>query len=186
MRSDYIQKEIFTHLLAALMRPNRLALEVSLVTGLRINDVLSLPSERLAQRMTIREQKTGKNKRIYIPIKLLEQLYMIKGKYWVFEGRLDPKKHRTRQAVWKDLKRAAKLFRIPDKSLQISPHSARKIYAVTQYQTSGSLAKVQKLLQHEDEAVTMLYAMADVLTARNHPTFGERVAAISGRTQGRD
>lgn len=185
MRSDYIDKEYFEHLLAALTPPNRLALHVSLATGLRINDVLSLRSDSLKQRMTVREQKTQKNRRIYIPTELLEQMERRKGKYWVFEGRLNPKKHRTRQAVWKDLKRAAKLFRIPEKMLQVSPHTARKIYAVTKYQTTGSIQKVQELLQHSDEAVTMIYAMADVLTARNHPTFGERVAAISGHTQRR-
>lgn len=59
-RADYIAKQEFKHLLAALMPPNRLALEVSLATGLRISDVLNLRTERLEERMTIRELKTGK------------------------------------------------------------------------------------------------------------------------------
>lgn len=186
MRSDYIPASEFRHVLAALTPPNRLALEISLATGLRINDVLSLQTAKFKQRMTINEQKTGKNRRIYIPTELYNRAYSQAGRTWIFPGRLNPaQNHRTRQAVWKDIKRAAKLFRIPVKGLQISPHTARKVYAVEQYQTTGSLKRVQELLQHEDEAVTMIYAMADVLTARNHPTFGERVAAISGRTQGR-
>lgn len=78
---------------------------------------------------------------------------------------MDWRKHRTRQAVYKDIKRAARLFRLPAQ-LQVSPHTARKVYAVAAYQTSGSLKRVQALLQHSDEAVTMLYAMADELTAR--------------------
>lgn len=48
----------------------------------------------------------------------------------------------------------------------LSPHSARKIYAVTEYRRTGSLQRVKELLNHSDEAVTMLYAMADELTER--------------------
>lgn len=166
MRSDWVAPNIFRNLLAALMPANRRALHVSLVTGLRIGDVLSLPTDKLDQRMTVTESKTGKRRRIYIPTKLLQQLIRHAGKKWVFEGRLDWKKHRTRQAVYKDIKRACKLFRLPygAKHLQISPHTARKVYAVTQYQTKGSLKRVQQLLQHSNEAVTMLYAMADKLS----------------------
>lgn len=48
----------------------------------------------------------------------------------------------------------------------VSPHTARKIYAVQEYHKCGSLRRVQGLLNHGDEAVTMLYAMADVITRR--------------------
>ena len=72
--------------------------------------------------------------------------------------------------MYKDLRRVATLYRVDGKKLieHISPHSARKVYAVEAYQKTRSLRKVQELLNHEDEAVTMLYALADVLTARNH------------------
>lgn len=41
------------------------------------------------------------------------------------------------------------------------------MWAVNAYRESGGdLKKVQKLLNHEAEAVTMLYAMADRLTER--------------------
>lgn len=165
LRSDYIFKQEFEHVLAALTVPNRLALELSLVTGLRISDVLSLSSSKLSQRMTVRESKTGKTRRIYIPSELLERLRRQAGKYYVFEGRNDPKKPRTRQAVYKDIKRAYRLFRLPT-ALQISPHSARKIYAVDQFHKTGDLKRVQKLLNHSSEAVTMVYALADQMAAR--------------------
>lgn len=165
MKSDYLFREEFGHVLAALTVPNRLALEVSLATGLRIGDVLSLRSDRLAQRMTVRESKTGKTKRVRFPTELLERLQKQAGKYMVFEGRIDPKRPRTRQAVYKDIKRACRLFRLPT-ALQVSPHSARKIYAVDLYHKTGDLKRVQKLLNHESEAVTMVYAMADQLTRR--------------------
>lgn len=155
------------------MPPNRLALRVSLATGLRIGDVLSLMRVRLAPRMTVKEQKTGKSRRVYIPAALLEEMQAQAGRYWVFEGRTDPRKHRTRQAVYKDLARAAKLFRLPSWQ-HISPHSARKVFAVREYHKDGDLKRVQQLLNHDSEAVTVLYAMADQLTMRRTPQKADR------------
>lgn len=166
IRADYIDPVNFEHILAALTPQNRLAIQVSLATGLRISDVLNLRTECLQRaRTTVRELKTGKTRRIYLPAQLRDELMHIAGRYYVFEGRLDAKKPRTRQAVYKDLKRAQGILRI--KNSQISPHTARKIYAVEALGKYGNLAKVQELLNHQDEAVTMVYAMADVLTARH-------------------
>lgn len=170
-KSDYIPKGDFEHLLAALTPENRLACELSLATGLRIGDVLSLKSSDLKQRITIKEEKTGKSRRVYIPAALLERLVAHSGRYYVFEGRCSPRKHRTRQAVWKDLKRVARVFRCA-RELSISPHTARKVYAVGQYQKSD-LEHVQALLNHSSEAVTILYAMADILTQRHSGKKGK-------------
>lgn len=164
MTSDYIARQEFEHILAALMPPNRLAVRVSLSTGLRIGDVLSIKTAKLAQRMTVRESKTGKNHRVRFPKELYEEMTANAGKYYVFEHRTNEEKHRTRSAVYKDIKRAAELFRLSN--LQVSPHTARKIYAVDKYKESGSIAKVKELLQHSNEAVTILYAMSDQLTER--------------------
>lgn len=142
-----------------------------MATGLRIGDVLAFKTAQVRQqRWTVKEQKTGKLRRVYLPSKLCEDILAQAGRIWAFEGRSDAKKHRTRDAVYKDLRRVAILYRVDGKKLveHISPHSARKVYAVEAYQKTGSLRKVQDLLNHEDEAVTMLYALADVLTARNH------------------
>ena len=57
------------------------------------------------------------------------------------------------------------LYRLP-KLLHVSPHTARKVYAVEQYRRTGDLKRVQRLLQHDNESVTAIYAMADYLTAR--------------------
>lgn len=153
----------FEHLLAALTPENRLVVEVSACTGLRVSDVLNMRTNRLSERMTVRELKTGKTRRIRLPKPLLDRLFSVAGKIYVFEGRCDYRRHRTRQAVYKDLRRVAKLFRV---KAHISPHSARKIYAVSEYRRTGSLAAVRKLLNHDSEAITILYAMADQLEAR--------------------
>lgn len=166
MRSDWVSDDILGHILAALMPQNALAIRVSRETGLRIGDVLRLKPQNVEPnraKFTIKEQKTGKTRSVYIPKKLREELFSISGKYWVFEHRLDSAKHRTRQAVFKDIRRAAKAFRVLE---HVSPHSARKLYAVAYYQRCKSLQKVKNLLNHSDEAVTMIYAMADVITRK--------------------
>lgn len=168
MRTQYISRVELEHLLAALMPENRLAMELSLATGLRIGDVLSITSAQLekakdTRRMTVRESKTGKNRRIYIPVELYEKMTKIAGKKYVFQHRLNANKTRTRQAVFKDIKRVAKAFRLKQ---NIAPHTARKVYAVEFYHKTGDLYRVQSLLNHSSEAVTMLYALADELTER--------------------
>ncbi len=169
MRADYIPKDSMMHILAAMMPENRLALEASMASGLRINDVLRLRAERLARRMTIREQKTGKSRRVYWPEDVYLRLLKNSGPYFVFGGRLSERRHRTRQAVYKDLRRTARLFRLNGRKLNehISPHTTRKIYAVEELKRyGGNVKKVQRLLNHSNEAVTCLYALSDQLTDR--------------------
>lgn len=174
MRSDYIEQENFNHILSALMWENRLALVTSLTTGLRIDDVLHLRSEQVRkQRFSVKEMKTGKTKKIRLSDGLCDELLKIAGRYYVFEHRSDPKRTRTRQAVYKDLKRACDLFRV--KGVNVTPHTARKIYAVNNFERTCSIERVRSLLNHSDKQteVTMLYAMADELTAK--ATKGKRV-----------
>ena len=181
MRTDYTSRESFEHILSALTPENRLALIVSMTTGLRIDDVLHLRTKDIVkQRFTITEMKTGKKRKVSISKALAEELFYYAGRFYFFEHRLDNKRCRTRQAVFKDLKRACKLFRISDE-LVIAPHSARKIYAVGEFQRTCKIDTVKKLLNHSDEAVTILYAMADDLTAKhtknkklNEPTVKSR------------
>lgn len=176
IRTDYIEQQEMEHLLAALMPTNRLILEVCLTTGLRLGDVLNLKTEHLRQRMTIREQKTGKTRSFRLSKQLLDRLLIDAGKIYVFPNRVDYRKPRTRQAVWKDLKRAARLFRIPAK-LNIAPHSERKIFAVGQFKRTCNIKRVQELLNHSSEAVTWVYAAADVLARRKCPQhFAEKAA----------
>ena len=164
--TDWIDPVELRHLLAALMPENRLALEISLATGMRIGDVLNLRTEAVraatSGRLGIRELKTGKNRRIYLPTELRDRCLRYAGKLFVFEHRHSPDRSRTRQAVWKDLKRVARAFRC---RANVAPHSARKAYAVEKYQ-QGDGKRLKELLGHSSEAVTMLYALADELTRR--------------------
>lgn len=167
VRTGYVEPDAFRLLLTALMPANRLALEVSMTTGLRISDVLHLKTADLVRtaRPTITERKTGKRRRVYFPRALRDALLLQAGRFYIFEGRYDERRPRTRQAVFKDLKRVAKLYRIDGEKIRanVAPHSARKIYAVQDFRTHGSLDRVRRLLNHSDEAVTALYALADRL-----------------------
>lgn len=160
MTTEFLMDREVERVLSALMPSNRLVLRVSLHTGLRVSDVLCLRTEQLGAKVTILERKTGKRRTVGLPRALLSDLREEAGSVWVFEGRSDTGKHRTRQAVWKDVKRAATLFRLPQ---NVAPHSFRKAYAVELLEKYGNIEKVKRALNHSSVEVTMLYALADKL-----------------------
>lgn len=157
MRTEYLLDREVDLVLSALTETNRLVMRVCLHTGLRVGDVLALTPDRLQRNCWVTEQKTGKARQIGFPEPLLSDLKKHAGEHWVFPGQ-NPKKHHTRQAVWKDVKRAAEAFRLKQ---NIGPHSARKVYAVELLRKYGDLEKVRKALNHSSDSVTLIYAMAD-------------------------
>lgn len=164
MKSEYILMREMGHVLAALTPSNALVMKVSLHTGLRVGDVLALKTAQLKPRFWIREQKTGKAKMVGLPAPLLRELKAQAGRVYVFQGRLDAEKHRTRQAVWADVKRAARAFRLVQ---NVAPHSARKVYAVELLREYGDIESVRRALNHSSLEVTLIYAMADRLVKKS-------------------
>lgn len=158
MTTEYLLNQEIGHVLAALMPQNALIMETVLHTGLRISDVLELKTADLRPSMWVVERKTGKRHRCGLPGPLLKQIRAQAGPVWAFPGRGDG--HKTRQAVWKDLKRAAEAFRLPQ---NVGTHSFRKVYAVRLLERYGDVSKVQRDLGHSSPSVTMIYAMADRL-----------------------
>lgn len=159
LRTEYLLRQQVGHVLAALTPKNRLVCEVMLHTGLRVGDVLSLRTQDLAHRMWVRESKTGKRKQVGLPGDLLHRIQAQAGEVWAFPGR-DPRKHHTRQAVWQDVKRAAKAFRLPQNA---GSHSMRKVYAVELMARYGDIDRVRRALNHDRMSTTLIYAMADRL-----------------------
>lgn len=162
MKTEFVKREKMETVLDLLTPENRLVMRVCLHTGLRVGDALALRPQDLKPNTWITEQKTGKRRQIGFPGALLRDLKANAGKYWVFPGR-DPIKHRSRQAVWKDVKRAAHALRLPQ---NVGTHTARKVYAVELLHSTGDLAKVQKQMNHRSIEVTMIYAMADMIKTR--------------------
>lgn len=157
MTTEYLLQREVDNILSILTTGNALVMRVALHTGLRVGDVLNLKTEQLCHRFWITESKTGKRRQIGLPQPLLNDLKNSAGEFWVFPGK-NPKKHRTRQAVWKDVKRAAHAFRIPQ---NVAPHSARKIFAVDLLKKYGNIEKVSRALNHSSLSVTLIYALAD-------------------------
>lgn len=156
MTTEYLLRREMEHVLAALTPSNRLVCRVCLQTGLRVGDVVSLKTRDLKGQFWIVESKTKKRRRVNLPRELLDQIRAQAGEVWAFPGR-KPWQHRTRQAVWADVKRAAKAFRIRQ---NVAPHSFRKVYAVELLRRCGDVKRVQRALNHSDCATTMIYVMA--------------------------
>lgn len=164
MKSDYLNPRTYDELYRVMQRDNVLAIRVAVETGLRIDDVLRLRWENFgtSTKFTYIAKKTGKKGVKKLSKVLKTELFSrnVHNSEYVFPGRKKGT-HRTRQAVWKDIKKAAELLHVP---LNVSPHSARKTYAVELRKEEG-LAAVQNELQHNNMSTTMLYAFADMARA---------------------
>lgn len=157
MRTEYLLQKEVERVLDLLTYENRLVMRVLLHTGLRISDALVLKPEQLRPNFWVTEQKTGKRRQVGLPEPLLADLRDSSDGEWVFPGS-KPGKHRTRQAVWKDVKRAAAALRLTQNA---APHSARKVYAVELLKKYGDIDRVRRALNHGGLEVTLIYAMAD-------------------------
>ena len=157
MRTEYLLEREVEQVLDLLTYENRLVMRVLLHTGLRIGDALALRPAQLKPNFWITEQKTGKRRQVGLPEPLLADLRDSADGEWVFPGS-KPGKHRTRQAVWKDVKRAAAAARL---TANAAPHSARKVYAVELLRKYGDIERVRRALNHGGGEVTLIYAMAD-------------------------
>lgn len=158
MKTEYLLNREVDFVLAMLTPKNALIMRTALHTGLRIGDVLSLKTRQLSPRFWVTESKTGKRRQVGLLEPLLTDIKNQAGPVWAFEN---PRTGRpqTRQAVWKDVKRAARALRLPQ---NIGPHSARKVYAVELLSKYGDIARVKRALNHSSEAITQIYALADL------------------------
>lgn len=161
MKTEYLLNREMEKVLGLLTPTNALVMRVSLHTGLRVGDVLALHTADIDRQFYVTESKTGKRRRVNLSMDLVRLMLDQAGDYWVFPAR-DPAtgKHRTRQAVWRDVKRAQRAFRLPE---NVGCHTARKVYAVELMRQYGDLKRVQRALNHSSPTVTVLYAMADQL-----------------------
>ena len=182
MTTDYIPEELLWRLMDCMCPGNAVALMLMVATGMRIGDALN---QRLiawsdvlsgvSSSMQYRESKTGKDRVIRVPAAVAAALRTLpRGKSpWLFPGRY-PERPRTRQAVYKDLNRVAKLYRVNGKKIRarLGTHTARKIYAVKLYHEAEKLGHYEPLeyvrvdLNHASREVTFLYALADEISGR--------------------
>lgn len=158
-RTHYLNPKLYNKLYAVMQYENSLALRTSLETGWRIDDVLHLRLSDLNGRtLSCVAMKTGKPDKKVISADLAKRLRQVANNGRLFDGRFGDKP-RTRQAVWRDVKKAAKRLELDG---NIAPHSARKTYAVEDFKENG-IRKVQDDLQHDRISTTMIYAFADLI-----------------------
>ena len=157
---------------------NALAMQVAFETGLRISDVLSLRTKQIKQKtFTVTEQKTGKKRKIKLSDALKSSLTKISGEVWVFPHRTDKTKHRTRQAVWKDIKRVERILYEQgylqstdtgrhsknDKRPVLGTHSGRKTFARRYYDDTQDFDGLRQRLNHQRDEITVVYLMSSLI-----------------------
>ena len=161
MKSEFIEADIWQGIISGMTPANARAIAVALETGMRIGDVLRLEvSNLLDSGISYTAQKTGKTGFATCSAKTLQLLRDNADKTGVcFPSRFGSKgKYRSRQAVWKDVKRAVNNSGL---KAHVSPHSARKTFAVDLRRREG-VGAVQKALQHRYGTTTNEYAFADL------------------------
>jgi len=147
--------------LAVLTTVNALIIKTQIETGLRIGDVLALRRDQLKRQFWVTERKTGKRRHVGLTDGLREAILSgSEGSIWAFPSPRDIRYPRTRQSVWKDVKRAQKAFRL---NVNVGTHTFRKVYAVRLMEQYGDIKRVQKALCHSSVTVTAIYALADEL-----------------------
>ncbi|MED1023344.1 site-specific integrase [Bacillus mycoides] len=127
-------------------------------TGLRISDILKLKVGDLkGSHISMREMKTGKQKRIQITAALKRELR------WFNENREDDEyllksrqgKNRPigRSMAYKILSGAAAEFGIDE----IGTHTLRKTYGYHMYMQTKNIALLMEIFNHSSEKVTLRY-----------------------------
>lgn len=169
MKSDYLKPDNYGKLFVFMGYENTLVLRVSLETGMRIGDILKLtPLDLRGRTLTYTAEKTGKRGKAVISQGLANRLREVSGEKYIFPKRGDADDHRRRQTVWKDVKRAVAALRAAGviDSENISPHSARKTFAVEDMERHGIL-HTQKALQHSNKMTTRIYTDSDKAIGAN-------------------
>lgn len=143
---------------------HRLIFMVGYKTGLRVSDIISLPKSVLdKERTTIKERKTGKSKRIYIPRKLRAELkdyadIFSKNSNFIFASK-SKSGHISRQAVHKMFKKWARILHLHG---NISTHSARKSYACNLKLRGKDVEYIKRMLNHSNSVETLLYILDEI------------------------
>lgn len=160
--TEYLLDREVERVLSALMPQNRLIMRMVLRNGMRLSDALEFKTDNLKLAGWYVEKKTGKRRRFGLDAALLADIRAQAGLMWAFPGR-NGQGHKSRQAVWADVKRAARAFRLRQ---NVAPHSFRKSYAVKLLAKYGDIDRVRRNLNHTSTSVTAIYAISDVLLER--------------------
>ena len=153
MRVDILTSEQAARVRAYIRSPDvKIIWDIGVSTGLRISDILALRADKLTKPdYYIREQKTGKVRRIYIRKNV--RAYFSKK---LESGAMRPQSRAfsiSRFQVWRDIKDAAKRAGV---QTNVGSHTMRKTYAKAYAQKRG-VYELKKRLNHDKLADTIGY-----------------------------
>lgn len=147
MRTKGLTDRQLKLLCSALPWRDSLAMRIMRQTGLRVSDLLRLKKVDIARKMTVKEQKTGKTRTVYLTAALVK------------ECALYASMHRgvrlfncNRSTIYRSVHRTALAFGWEN----ISAHSARKSFARAYCKKHG-IEATQRELQHESLSTTLIY-----------------------------
>lgn len=163
MKSGYIEKGDFLRIISTMPYDHQTVLLLCVETGLRLSDVLGLTYLQAFGEKPVIERKTGKTCTLDLPssarmVLLSRQIYLgAADADLVFPGAKAGKSiHRT--TIYRSLKKAAAGFRA-----NVTPHTARKVFAVELFRKTGDIELVRNSLRHDYQSTSLLYAFADKL-----------------------
>jgi len=134
-------------------------------SGLRIGDLLKLTVEHVKdkERITIREQKTGKSKDFPLSDSTKKAVCEYLKATGLTTGVLFPSRKTSgskatgaisRQQAYETINTAARAVGITD---AIGTHTLRKTFGYWAYQAGVDITRIQKLLNHSAPSVTLAY-----------------------------
>lgn len=136
----------------------RLLFDISLTTGNRISDTIGLRYEDiLSGQIIIKEQKTGKAKRIVFSKKVIESVKKLgKTEGYIFTSSRGSNVGSlySHTYVERILKQTAKKMGIKD---NINTHTARKTFGYMNFSSGVPIEIIQKALNHSSPAITLGY-----------------------------
>jgi integrase/recombinase XerD len=178
------EAEVDALLAAAERRPGRggkvaqAALEILYATGLRVSELLGLPSAALSgdAAFLLVRGKGGRERLVALSEAAKRAAAVLaadapKGARWLFPGR-DPRRPLTRQAFFLLLKQVALAAGLDP--TRVSPHVLRHSFASHLLARGADLRSLQMLLGHADIATTQIYthvqaARLQALVEAHHP-----------------
>ncbi len=124
-------------------------------TGLRISDILKL--KVVGSHISMREKKTGKQKRIQITAALKRELKWFieerEEQEYLLQSRQGKNRPIGRSMAYKILSGAAAEFGLDE----IGTHTLRKTYGYHMYMQTKNIALLMEIFNHSSEKVTLRY-----------------------------